>query len=108
MIRKNARKLKDTSYYIEKTLTKRDINEDSMEYFKTIFNITDWDLLTQALLGNDSHNMFLRSFIKVYDQALPKRKIKVKQKNLSNSWISKDWKKSLKKPHKNSVYMKNF
>ena len=34
---------------IKKTIIKTDINKDSMKYFKTIFNITDWDLLTQTL-----------------------------------------------------------
>ena len=31
---------------IKKTIIKKDINEDSIKYFKTIFNSTDWDLLT--------------------------------------------------------------
>ena len=30
-----------------------------MKYFKTIFNSTDWDLLTQTLSKNDSYNIFL-------------------------------------------------
>ena len=32
---------------IEKTIIKRDIKEDSIKYFKNIFNSTDWDFLTQ-------------------------------------------------------------
>ena len=68
-----------------------------MEYFKTIFNITDWDLLTQALLGNDSHNMFSRSFIKVYDQALPKRN-QSKTEELVELMDFKRLKKIVKKP----------
>ena len=43
---------------IKKTIIKRDINEDSMKYFKIIFNSTDWDLLTQTLSTNDSYNIF--------------------------------------------------
>ena len=54
-----------------------------MEYFKFIFNSTDWDLLTQTSSTNDSYNIFLKRFIKNYDQAFPERKIEVKQKNLS-------------------------
>ena len=68
---------------IKKTIIKRDINEDSMEYFKFIFNSTDWDLLTQTSSTNDSYNIFLKRFIRNYDQAFPERKIEVKQKNLS-------------------------
>ena len=75
---------------IKKTIIKRDINEDSMKYFKTIINSNDWDLLTQTLSTNDdSYNTFLERFIKIHDQAFPERKIKIKQKNLSSTWISK-------------------
>ena len=52
---------------IKKIIIKRDINEDSMKYFKTIFNSTDWDLLTQMSSANDSCNIFLERFIKIYD-----------------------------------------
>ena len=88
---------------IKKTIIKKDINEGSMKYFKTIFNNTDWDLLTQTWSTNDSYNMFLERFIKIYDQAFPERKIEIKQKNLSSSWISKGLRKSSKR---NSDYMK--
>ena len=39
---------------IKKTIIKRDINQGSMRYFKTIFSSTDWDLLTQTSSTNDS------------------------------------------------------
>ena len=39
---------------------KRDINETSIEHFKSIFNSIDWDLVTQTLLPNDSCNIFFR------------------------------------------------
>ena len=61
---------------IKKAIIKRDINEDSMKYFKTIFNSTDWNLLTQASSTNDSYNIFLGRFIKIYDQAFPEKKSK--------------------------------
>ena len=82
---------------IKKTIIKRDINEDSTKYLKTIFNSTDWELLTQTSSTNDSYNMFLESFIKIYDQAFPERKIEIKQKNLSSPWISKGLTKSSKR-----------
>ena len=82
---------------IKKTIIKRDINEDSMKYFKAIFNSIDWDLLTQTLSTNDSYNIFLERFIKIYDQAFPERKIEIKQKNLSSPWISKGLRKSSKR-----------
>ena len=72
-----------------------------MKHLKTILNSTEW--LTQTLSTNDSYNIFLEKFIKIYDQAFPERKLEMKQKNLSNLWISK----SLKNRQKgNSVCMK--
>ena len=68
-----------------------------MKYFKTVFNSIDWDLLTQTLWTNDSCNIFLERFIKIYDQVFPERKIKVKQKDLSSSWISKGLRKTSKR-----------
>ena len=79
---------------------------DSMKYFKTIFNSTDWDLLTQTLSTNDSYNIFLERFIKVYDQAFPERKIEIKKKNLPSPWISKGLRKSSKR--KQRLYEKFF
>ena len=66
-----------------------------MKHLKTIFNSTEW--LTQTLSTNDSYNIFLEKFIKIYDQAFPERKIEMKQKNLSSPWISKDLRKSSKR-----------
>ena len=64
-----------------------------MKYFETIFNGTDWDLLTQTSSTNDSNNILLQRFIYIYDQAFPERKIELKQTNLSSLWISKCLKK---------------
>ena len=65
--------------------------------FKTVFNSTDWGLLTQTLSTNDSYNIFLEIFIQIYDQAFPERKIEMKQKNLSSPWISKGLRKLSKR-----------
>ena len=45
-----------------------------MKYFKTIFNSIDWDLLTQTFSTNDSYDIFLERYIKIYDQAFPEKK----------------------------------
>ena len=91
---------------IKKTIIKRDINQGSMRYFKTIFSSTDWDLLTQTSSTNDSYNIFLERFIKIYDQAFPERKIEIKKKNLPSPWISKGLRKSSKR--KQRLYEKFF
>ena len=62
---------------IKKTIIIIDINEESMKYFKTIFNSTDWDLLTQNSSTNDFYNIFLERFIKIYDEAFLERKIEI-------------------------------
>ena len=67
---------------IKNAIIKRDINEGNMKYFKTTFDSSDWDLLANILLTNDSYNIFLDRFIKNYDQAFLERKIEIKQKNL--------------------------
>ena len=43
---------------IKKTIIKTNINEDSTIYFKTIFQSTDWDLITQTSSANDSYDIF--------------------------------------------------
>ena len=75
-----------------------------MKYFKTIFNSTDWDLLTQTSSTYDSYNIFLERFIKIYDQAFPERKIEIKQKKLPSPWISKGLRKLSKR--KQRLYRK--
>ena len=69
---------------IKNAIIKRDVNEGSMKYFKTTFDSSDWDLLANILLTNDSYNIFLDRFIKNYDQGFLERKIEIKQKNLSS------------------------
>ena len=44
--------------------------------------------------------------MKIYDQAFPERKIEIKQKNLSSSWISKSLRKSSKR--KQQLYENSF
>ena len=58
---------------IKKTIIERNIDEDGMKCFKTIFNSTDWDLLRQKSSTDDSYNIFLERFVKVYDQAFAKK-----------------------------------
>ena len=81
---------------IKNIVIKRDINEASIEHFKSLFNSINWDLVTQTSLPNDSYNIFLEKFVQIYDQALPERNIKIKAKNLGSSWIT--W--GLRKPSK--------
>ena len=82
---------------LKKTFIKRDINEDSIKYFKSILNSVDWDLITQTTAPDSSYNIFLDKFIKLYEIAFPERKVEIKQKNLTSPWITRGLKKSSKK-----------
>ena len=85
---------------LKKTFIKRDINEDSIKYFKSILNSVDWDLITlitQTTTPDSSYNIFLDKFIKLYDIAFPERKVEIKQKNLTSPWITRGLKKSSKR-----------
>ena len=81
---------------IKNIVIKRDINEASIEHFKSLFNSINWDLVTQTSLPNDSHNIFLEKFVQIYNQALPERNIKIKAKNLVSPWITWGLRKSSK------------
>ena len=82
---------------IKKTFIKRDINENSIKYFKSILNSVDWNLITQTSTPDSSYNIFLDKFIKLYDIAFPERKVEIKQKNLTSPWITRGLKKSSKR-----------
>ena len=56
---------------IKNIIIKRDINEASIEHFISLFDSIDWHLLTQTLLPNNSYNIFLEKFVRIYDQAFP-------------------------------------
>ena len=81
---------------IKETFIKRDINENSIKYFKSILNSVDWNLITQTSTPDSSYNIFLEKFIKLYDTAFPERKVEIKQRNLTSLWITRGLKKSSK------------
>ena len=82
---------------IKNIIIKGDINEASIEYFKSLFDSIDWHLLTQTLLPNNSYNIFLEKFVQIYDQAFPERKIKIKPKSLVSPRITQGLRKSSRK-----------
>ena len=47
------------------------MNEASIEYFKSLSNSIDWNLVTQTSLLNVSYSIFLEKFVQIYDQASP-------------------------------------
>ena len=67
-------------------------------------NTVDWNLITEAVNPNDSYNIFVDRFLKIYGEAFPLCKMTMKTKNLNSPWITKGIKKSSKK--KQSLYKK--
>ena len=82
---------------LKKTFIKRDINENSIKYFKSILNSVDWNLITQTSTPDSSYNIFLDKFIKLYGKAFPERKVEIKRKNLTSPWITRGLKKFSKR-----------
>ena len=60
-------------------------------------NTVDWNLITQTLDPNDSYRIFIEKFTKIYNQAFPLQKIKIKWKSLVSTWITKGIRKSSRK-----------
>ena len=60
-------------------------------------NTADWNLITQTVIPNDSYCIFIERFIKIYNQAFPLQKIKIKGKSLVSPWITKGIRKSSRK-----------
>ena len=52
---------------IKNIIMKQDINEASIEHFKILFNSIDWNLATQTSLPDNSYNIFLETFVQIYD-----------------------------------------
>ena len=78
-------------------ILRRDIGKSKLEKFKELMNTVDWNLITQTLNPNDSYSIFIEIFIKMYDQAFPLQKIKIKGKSLVSPWITKGIRKSSRK-----------
>ena len=87
-------------------ILRRDIGESNVEKFKELMNTVDWNLIT--LNANDSYSIFIENFIKIYDQAFPLQKIKIKGKSLVSPWITKGIRKSSrKKQHLYEKFLKH-
>ena len=59
-------------------ITKREINDKSIAYFKTLLSIIDWKHVLNENFSNNAYNEFLIIFLGRYNEAFPKQKIKIK------------------------------
>ena len=77
-------------------ITKREIHDKSVAYYKTPLSIADWKHVLNKSSPNNAHNGFLRIFLDLYNEAFPKQRIKIKRQSFNSSWLTK----SLVKPSK--------
>ena len=52
-------------------IRKCNINESSIDSFRSLLKRIDWDLVKQNFSANDAYNIFLDLFTKATDQAFP-------------------------------------
>ena len=75
-------------------ITKREINNKSIAYFKTLLSINDWKHVLNENSPNNACNEFARAFLGLYNEKFSKQKIKIKQKRFNSPWMAKGLVKS--------------
>ena len=89
-------------------ITKREINNKSIAYFKTPLSIVDWKHVFNENSPNNPYNEFLRIFFGLYKEAFPTQRIKIKRKSFNNPWMTKGLvKSSTKKQRLQENILKN-
>ena len=81
-------------------ITKREINDKSIAFFKTIISFVDWKHVLNENSPNNACNKLLRFFFGLYNKAFPKHKIKISKKSFISPWMTKGLIKSSKKKYK--------
>ena len=79
---------------------KRNINEKTINNFKTKLANTDWSFIYNFIDSNNAYEYFLKIFKKLYDDCFPKQKITMKTKSFQSPWMSTGLLKSSKKKQK--------
>ena len=70
-------------------ISTRTINEESVENFKNILSLTDWNDVLGKTITNESNDEFVKKFSLIYDDCFPIKVIEIKTKNLLSPWITK-------------------
>ena len=81
-------------------ISTRTINEESVENFKNILSLTDWNDVLGKTITNESNDEFVKKFSLIYDDCFPIKVIEIKTKNLLSPWITKGIKESSKRKQK--------
>ena len=72
-------------------------DEKSTNLFKQKLHETTWDNIKNIKEPNEVYKKFLEIFSCIYENFFPKKRIRVKLKNLMNPWVTKGIAKSSKK-----------
>ena len=78
-------------------ITKREINDKSIAYFKILLSIVNWKHVRNENSPSNTYDEFLRNYLSLYNEAFPKQKIKIKRKSFNSPWMTKGLIKSSKK-----------
>ena len=76
---------------------KRNINSETIEKFNQKLYEIDWNEVKSCEHPSESYEIFLTKFLSIYDDFFPKKKIKVKSKDIQSPWITAGIKKSSKR-----------
>ena len=81
-------------------ISERTINEESVENYKNIISLTDWNDVLGKTITNESYDQFVKKFSLIYDACFPIKVVEIKTKNLLSPWITKGIKNSSKRKQK--------
>ena len=76
---------------------KRNINSEMVEKFNQKLYKIDWNEVKSCKHPSESYEIFRTKFLSIYDDFFPKKKIKVKSKDIQSPWITAGIKKSSKR-----------
>ena len=93
-------KIDISSYPQNKIFFKRIINDNRINAFKTELQKLDWKLVMESQDPNESYNIFLCLFSKLYDEIFPTTEVKIKTKSLLSPWMTRGLIKSSKQKQK--------
>ena len=67
---------------------KRNINSETVEKFNQKLYEIDWNDVKSCENPSESYEVFQTKFLSIYDAFFPKKKIKVKSKDIQSPWIT--------------------
>ena len=88
----NGNKNEVTYIYIYK----RNINSGKIKKFNRKLNEVDWNEVKSCKHPSEFYETFLTKFLSIFDDFFPKKKIKVKSKDIQSPWITAGIKNSSK------------